>query len=117
MRGQHAGGLVHDQQLGVLQQAANDLDPLAFTGTQITNNPRRIKGQAIKFGDLGDLGGQITLRGGLFHAQRDVFRHVQGVEQRKVLKYHRNAGLSRGAWVRRAVGLVFKGHRAAVRMH
>ena len=27
---QNAGGFIHDQQLGVLQQTSNNLDPLAF---------------------------------------------------------------------------------------
>ena len=31
LRGQDGGWLVHDQQFGILQQTADDLDPLAFS--------------------------------------------------------------------------------------
>jgi hypothetical protein len=49
LRGQHRGGLVHDQQLRVLQQAADDLDPLALAGGQIAHQPVGVERQAVAF--------------------------------------------------------------------
>ena len=47
LRGQHRGWLVHDQQFGFLQQAADDLDPLAFADRQVADDRIRVKRQLI----------------------------------------------------------------------
>ena len=50
LRGQHRGRLVHDQQLRVLQQAADDLDPLPLARRQIAHEPVGVERQAVGLG-------------------------------------------------------------------
>ncbi len=54
LRRQHRGRLVHDQQLGILQQAADDLDALALADREIMHAAVGIERQAIGLGDLDD---------------------------------------------------------------
>ena len=117
LRGQNAGGFVHDQQLGVLQQAADDLDPLTFPGRQIADGAERIQRQAVFLAHLADPGGQIAERRRVLHAERDVLRHVQRVEQRKMLKHHGHAGGAGGARFGRSKGGPVHFQTAAVGLH
>jgi hypothetical protein len=64
LRGQHAGRLVHDQQLGVLQQAADDLDPLAFARRQIAHQPVGVERQAVGLRHLADRWARSRIGGG-----------------------------------------------------
>ena len=47
LRRQHRGRLVHDQQLRVLQQAADDLDPLPLADRERVHVARRVERQAV----------------------------------------------------------------------
>ena len=55
LRRQHRGRLVHDDQFGLLQQAADDLDPLALADRKVGDDRVRIERQAVFGGDPGDL--------------------------------------------------------------
>jgi len=54
LRCQHRGRLVEDQQLRVLQQASQDLDPLPLADRQVVQQPVRVDRQAIALGQVGD---------------------------------------------------------------
>ena len=114
LRGQDGSGLVHDQKLGVLEQTADNLDPLTLARRQIAHGAERIKRQAVGFRDLTDAGCEIALVWRVFHAKCNVFGHVQGVEQREMLKHHGHAQLTGDARLGRSEGLALKGHGAAV---
>ena len=47
--------------------------------------------------DRTDPGGEIAQSGRIFHAKRDIFRHGERIEKRKMLKDHRHSGGARGA--------------------
>ena len=54
LRGQHRGRLVHDQELGALQQAADDLDPLALADREGVDLALGVERQAVGVADLAD---------------------------------------------------------------
>ncbi len=89
-RGEHGGGLVQNQQLNILQKAADDLHALLFTHRQGVHLPVRIDRQAIflahRHNALAQRAHGTVFR--LSQVQRDIFRDGQSVEQRKVLKHH-----------------------------
>ena len=91
MRGQNAGGFIHDEQFGVLQKTADDLDPLAFSRREIPYQPLRIQRQAIGLRDLRDPGREGAGFWWVFHAEGDVFRHSQSFKEAEMLKHHRHA--------------------------
>ena len=115
LRRQHRGRLVHDQKLGVLQQAADDLDPLAFTRRKVAHHARRVKRQAIFFANRADFGGKQLHRWRVFHAQGDVFGHVQRFEQAEMLKHHGHATGAGRPGGRRGIVCPLPDHPAAVR--
>ncbi|MNN84139.1 hypothetical protein D3C81_2012650 [compost metagenome] len=79
--GEHRGRLVHDQQAGILQQAADDLDPLSFADGQRVYMPARINRQSVAFGHRLDTSGQVGQIGFSRQGQSDVFQYGQGFEQ------------------------------------
>ena len=56
--GEHAGGLVEDDELGPGHQHLEDLDPLALADGQVADEGRRVAGQPVAGGGLVDLAGQ-----------------------------------------------------------
>ena len=96
LRGQNRRWLVHDQQLRVLEQTADDLDPLPFARRQRADGACRIKRQAVGFRNVADLLGQIASGRRVLHPQCHVLGHVQRVEKREMLKHHRDPGFARG---------------------
>ena len=93
---------VHDQQLGVLEQSPNDLDPLPLANTQIPNPTGRIQGQSISFGQLGNTTIKIALCQRRRNPQGHIVRHGQSVKQGKVLEHHADTlGPSFGGLARR----------------
>ena len=98
-----------------LQQAADDLDPLALAHGQGVHQPARIDGQAVALGDLDDAlreAGQIELAG---QRQGDVLRHGERLEQGEVLEHHADAQLARVRRVGDGTGLPSQQHLARVR--
>jgi hypothetical protein len=90
-RGQDRRGLVHNQQLGVLQQAANDLDALALTDRKAVDVAQGVDRQAVALGDLRDAPGQRLEVAAVLDAERNVLGHGQGVEEVEVLEHHADA--------------------------
>ena len=100
LRRQHRGGLVENDQIGLLQQAADDLDALAFTHREIAHHGVRIERQAVIDGELAGGLGDLRDRGLFLQHERDVFGRRQRLEQRKMLENHADAetaGLARAA--------------------
>ena len=56
--GEHAGGLVEDDELGPGHQHLEDLDPLALADGEVADEGRGVAGQAVAGGGLVDLAGQ-----------------------------------------------------------
>jgi hypothetical protein len=110
LRGQHAGRLVHDQKAGVLQEAADDLDPLPLAGRQGDDAPGGVQRQAEIAADLGDACGQFAPRRRVLHPEGDVLGHGQRVEQAEMLEHHRDARRPRGAGIVRRMGRAHQDH-------
>ncbi len=104
LRGQNAGRFVHDQEFRVLEQTANDLDPLTFTSREITDDAVGRQGEAVVFRYLADALGQLALFRRVLHTEGDVFRDGQGVEQGKVLENHGDTSGACGAGIGRGKG-------------
>ena len=117
LRRQHRCRLVHDQQLRVLQQTANDLHPLPLARRQITDHAGRVQRQPVFLAHRPDTRRQFPHRWRVFHPQRHVLRHIQRLEQAEMLKHHRHAQPPRLGRFRRAIGLAAKAHLAAVGPH
>ena len=117
LRGQHRCRFIHDQKLGVLQQTADDLDPLPFARGQVAHHPAGVKGQPISLGNLTDAPGQRLHGWRAFHPEGHIFRHVQRFEQAEVLEHHRHALPPRLGRFCRCIGLAAQGHPATVRAH
>ena len=85
------GGLIEDQQLGILQQAADDLHALAFAHRQAVHRARRVHRQAVLAGLGADalghlrqihlqpriLGQHVANAGGYFLAHTSSFRGIR----------------------------------------
>jgi hypothetical protein len=91
LRRQHRGGLIHDQQLGILQQAADDLDTLALAHREIMHAAVGIERQAIGLGDLDDPRLQAPAQRRIVDGERDVLGDGQRLEQREMLERHADA--------------------------
>ena len=97
LRRQHGGRLVHDQQARFLQQAAHDLDALAFTDRQVGDQRCRIERQAVVDRNRPDLfATRHRCRSRTGQRQRDVLSHAQRLKQREVLKHHADAKIAGG---------------------
>jgi hypothetical protein len=92
---EHRGRLVHDQQAWRLQQAAHDLDALAFADRHAVHQALRIERQPVLLGDGADARRQLRRRDLVVERQRDVFGHGQCLEQREMLEYHADPQLAR----------------------
>ncbi|OPZ04735.1 MAG: hypothetical protein BWZ09_01587 [Alphaproteobacteria bacterium ADurb.BinA305] len=95
LRREHRGGLVHDQQARVLEQAADDLDALALAHRQGVDVAARIDRQAVALRDLDDAPRERVERRLAGQGQGDVFHHGQRLEQREVLEHHADAQAAR----------------------
>ena len=91
LRRQHRGRLVHDDQLGSLQQAAQDFDALALRHGEIEHEARGVDRQAVAFRDLLDTPREDADTAPVVDAECHVFRDREGVEQREMLKHHADA--------------------------
>ncbi len=98
LRRQHRSRLVEDDEPGVLQEGADDLDALALADREIGHMGIGVERQAVGMGEFGGAGRDIGERHGVVQRQRDVFGDRQRLEQGKVLEDHADAELARSAW-------------------
>jgi len=88
LRRQHRSGLVHDQETRVLQQAADDLHPLALADRERVHVPARVERKPVMRRHLAYPLRQIAHRDLFVDSERDVLGHGQGIEQREMLEHH-----------------------------
>ena len=98
LRGEHRGRLVHDEQLRLLQQAADDLDALALAHRQVGDDGVRLQRQAVVARHLLDGVGEPAAHRP-WAGQRDVLGDAQRLEQREVLEHHADAEMAGGGRV------------------
>ena len=101
LRRQHRRRLVHDQQLRVLQQAADDLDALALAHRQRVHVPVGIERQAVVSSRPSRMRVARSPVGGVVERERDVLGDGQRLEQREVLEHHADAESARARRVAR----------------
>ena len=117
LRRQHAGRLIHDQQLGVLQKTANDLHPLTLPGRQIAHHAGRVQRQAVIFRHRLDPRRQRLHRRRVFHAKGNVLGDTQRLKETEMLKHHRDTRGPRHTRGGRGIGAPLPRHLAAVGLH
>ena len=92
--GQDRGGLIEDQQLGIVQQRANDLNPLHLTNTQTVNGSFGVNVKAVVGSGLKNFLADFLQAQAFAQSQPNVLSHRQGVKEAEVLKDHADAQLS-----------------------
>ena len=88
---QDRGRFVHDEELRIDEQAADDLDALALADRQRMDEPARIDRQPVTFRHLRDALRELAQFGLARQCQRDVLDYGERFEQRKVLEHHADA--------------------------
>ena len=88
LRRQHRGGLVHDQQLRVLQQAADDFHPLTLADGKGVHQPAGVEAEAVPVRHGADAFGQPGYPPRPVDTERDVLGNGQAAEQREMLEHH-----------------------------
>ena len=92
LRGQHGGGLVHDEDLNALDQRLQNLHLLHLAHAQIPDPGPGVNVEVVLVGDLLSLlhGPVKVVKGALggFYAQGHIFSNGQGGKQHKVLVDH-----------------------------
>ena len=91
LRRQHRGRLVHDDELRLLQQAADDLDPLALADREVGDDGVRVERQAVFRRDVVDPRREPVEPHRAGERQRDVLGDGQRIEQREMLEHHADA--------------------------
>ena len=102
MRGEHCGGLIEDQHLGLPRQRLDDLDPLLRTDRQFADHGVRIDVETEALRQLGGAPASLDAiddpkRAGGFIAQRDRFGDGEDRDEHEVLVHHADAGRDRVA--------------------
>ena len=105
LRGQDGGRLVHDQELGVLKQAADDFDALTLADGQGVDFAPGVERQAVGFGYFDDAAVELPHVGLAFKAQGYVLQHGHAVEQREMLEHHADAETAGGVGIGEGDGL------------
>ena len=82
---------------GLLQQAAHDLDALAFADRKRVDMAVDVERQGVGVEDGGDLALERAPVERLVHADGDVLEHRHRLEEREVLEHHADAELARRA--------------------
>ena len=95
LRRQHRGRLVEDEKLGVLQQAAHDLDALALADRELVHKALGVERQAEGGGDFHDALGHCAQILARRQRERDILRDRQGLEEREMLEHHAYAERAR----------------------
>ena len=94
---QHRGRLVHDEQAGVQEKRAHDLDALAFADAQCRDDAAGIELEMVGVQNPVELGEELARGEARIEAERDVFQYRHRLEQREVLEHHADAEAARGA--------------------
>ncbi len=97
MWGQHRGGLIKDEDLGLAYQGLDDFYTLLHTDRQVFNHCVRVNVKTVAvrdFADLlaGDLQVQHSAGLGGFGAEGNVFCHGEHRNEHEVLVHHADAG-------------------------
>ncbi|OIQ81149.1 hypothetical protein GALL_370780 [mine drainage metagenome] len=100
LRRQHRSWFVEDQQPRLGQQRTDDLDALALADRQRVQRPPRIDVEAVVGGDALDARGDLRQWRAARLAEPDVLGNADALEQREMLKHHRDAELTRRVRVR-----------------
>ena len=88
LRGEDRGRLVHDEEAGLLEEAAHDLDALAFADREVRDERGRLQGQAVLRRDPRDALAERSEVEPSWHRERDVLHHREGFEEGEVLEHH-----------------------------
>ena len=88
---EHRSRLVKNQDLGVGQQRAHNLDPLPLAHAQRVDGPGRVQLKAVVAGGLQDALRDLGQAQALVEPEPDVFSHRERVKQAEVLKHHADA--------------------------
>ncbi len=91
LRGEHRGGLVHDEEARLLEERADDLDALPLAHGHGVDVPGRIDREPVAGGEFGDPRGELGHGRRRGHGEGDVFGDGQRVEEREVLEDHADA--------------------------
>ena len=95
LRRQHRRRLVHDEEVRVLQQAADDLDALALADRHRVHVPAGIERQPVPGRHVADARRQVGPGARGVEREGDVLGDRQRLEQREVLEHHADAELAR----------------------
>ena len=94
--GQHARGLVQDQDVGVAVERLQDLHPLLKPDRQILDHRVGVDVQLVFMRQLGQHAARLGQRGAqhraFFRAQHDVFEDGERLHQHEVLVHHADPG-------------------------
>ena len=96
LRGQHRGRLVHDQELRLLQQAADDLDALALAHREVGDDGVRRAAAGRSRPTRCSMVSPRPRRIALGKRERDVLGDGERLEQREVLEHHADAETAGG---------------------
>ncbi len=107
LRGEHGGGLVKDQHLGVADQCLDDFHALLHAHGQVLDDRIGINAEPVAIGDLADAGAgllevQDAGRAGVLVAQGNVLGDREDGDEHEVLVHHADPG---GHGIARAVEL------------
>ena len=100
--GQHRGRLVEDEESRALEEAAHDLDPLAFADGQVVEQPAGVERHPVPLGELAHARRDRGKVEGLVHRDGDVLGDGHRLEQREVLVDHADAEMAGGGRARNA---------------
>ena len=102
LRGEHGGGLVEDEDVGVAVERLEDLDALLLADRDVLDAGARVDGQAVAVGDL--LHAPLRLPHVEDHTvacrllgEDDVLGHRHHRDEHEVLVHHADPGVDRGA--------------------
>jgi len=113
LRRQHRSRFVHDEELRIDEQAADDLDALALADDSEWTS-RRDRPAARNVPTLRDALRELAQFGLAWQCQRDVLDHGKRFEQRKVLEHHADAEFARVRRVRDRHRRTFPAHLAGI---
>ena len=91
LRRENRGRLVHDQEPGLEQERAHDLDALALAYAQCRDDPAGIEFEPIGVEHAIEFGQELARGEARVEAERDVLQDRHRLEQRKVLEHHADA--------------------------
>ena len=101
LRGQHPGGLVEDQDLGVAVQRLQDLGALLLADRQLADDLVEVHGEPVLVGQARQLAPGVGRARGdqrvLLGAEHDVLEHAERLHQHEVLVHHADADVDRVA--------------------